>query len=357
MDVSRDAAIAYRIHAQGLHRRSVADAAAVLDLGVQHHQSSVPVALAARLPEGAALDGELAWTHRGAPHRHTSDLAAWARRLRPLSETDAMARLIWTTEQSAAFPALAGIDRTAEVLQAVVAGPMTKGEVSTAVSRELPRELQRDCPSCGVWHVFDQLLRLAGLPAGITLDGGRTLRALPAPPGWVRPSGVGAPEDVAELVTAAVRVLGPATTADLAAWAGTSAGALAPAVEAAGLVAVRVEGRRAWMAPDAVDRLTDPPVPPGLRLLPPFDPLLSARDRALLVPDAGRRRALWPALGHPGAVLAGTDVVGTWRPTASGKKLTLAVTASGALPRDLLDEEAARVAAARGLRLGGVSVS
>ncbi|MDL5157633.1 winged helix DNA-binding domain-containing protein [Actinomycetospora termitidis] len=356
MDVTRAQAIAFRIDAQGLHRRSIDGAAALLELGVQHHQSSVAVALAARLPDGPPDDGELAWSHRGAPHRHRrSDLAAWARRLRPLSEPDAMARLIWTAEQSDAFPALAAIDRTAEVLAAAVTSPMTKGEVSTAVSRELPRALQRDCPSCGVWHVFDQLLRLAALPAGVALDGGRTLRALPTPDGWSRPTGPGTVSDVAELVTAAVRIFGPATTADLAAWIGTSAGALASAVEATGLVAVRVEGRRAWVATDDVDRLVDPPSPPELRLLPPFDPMLSARDRALLVPDTERRRALWPALGHPGAVLAGTEVVGTWRPSASGKKLTLTV--SGDVPRPLLDDEAERVAAARGLRLAAVTVS
>ncbi|MCD2190759.1 DNA glycosylase AlkZ-like family protein [Actinomycetospora soli] len=358
MDVTREQAIALRVAAQGLARRSVDDAAALLDLGVQHRESSVAVALAARLPDRPPADDVLAWTHRAAPHRHhLADLARWARALRPLSAADAAGRLTWTAEQDAAFGALEAIDRVAEVLTSVVTGPMTKGELSTAVSREIPRALQRDCPSCGVWHVYDQLLRLAALPAGLTLDGGRVLRALPPDDGWRRPVGPGEPADVAGLVTAAARVFGPATTADLAAWIGTSAGALRPAVDVADLAAVRVAGRRAWVVRDRLEVLADPPSPPDLRLLPAFDPLLSARDRALLVPDPQRRRALWPALGHPGAVLVGTEVLGTWRPRAAGSALTLEVTAFEELPRDLLDEEAERVAAARGLRLRAVTVA
>lgn len=358
MDVTREQAIAFRVAAQGLARRDAGDAAVLLDLGVQHRESSVAVALAARLPDGAPSDGVLAWTHRAAPHRHhPADLARWARALRPLSEADAASRLVWTAEQNAAFGALDAIDRVAEVLAATVDGPMTKGELSTVVSREIPRALQRDCPGCGVWHVHDQLLRLGALPAGLTLDGGRVLRALPPDDGWRRPEGPGHPVEVAGLVTAAVHVFGPVTTADLAAWIGTSAGALRPAVDAADLATVRVEGRRAWVVRDRLEVLADPPSPPDLRLLPAFDPLLSARDRALLVPDPPRRRALWPALGQPGAVLVGTEVLGTWRPRASGGALTLEVTAFTDLPPDPLAEEAERVAAARGLRLRAVTMA
>jgi hypothetical protein len=122
---------------------------------------------------------------------------------------------------------------------------------------------------------------------------------------------------------------------------------------------VTIEGRRAWAAADQLALLADPPPPPHLRLLPPFDPLLTGRDRALLVPDPARRRALWPTLGQPGAVLVDGEVVGTWRPRASGKTLTLAVTAfedgSWSGPDDeALHDEAGRVATARGLRPTGI---
>jgi hypothetical protein len=363
--LTRERVLAFRIAAQGLGRVDDDGAAAVLALGLQHLGPAAAVALVARLPgpplPPAQRGLELAWTHRGAPHWHAAgSLRTWADALRPLGDDDAAARLGWSGPDVAriAMAPLAAIDRVAAALTGIVTEPMTKGEVSTAISAVLPRDLQHDCVPCAATHVDEQVLRLGAGPAGVGLDpAGRAVQLLPPPPGWERPAGPGAPEDVARLVVAAVRVLGPVTTADLAAWVGTGASLLAPAVEAAAaqLREVTVDGRPAWVAADRLDLLDDPPPPPDLRLLPPFDPLLTGRDRALLVPDPERRRALWPALGQPGAVLARGEVVGTWRPQASGKKLTLAVTAfdGGSWPG--LDDEAVRVAAARGLRLAGVS--
>ncbi len=372
MDVSRERAVAFRIAAQGLGRVDDDGAAAVLDLGVQHLGPAAAIALAARVPGEPVTPAdrglELAWTHRGAPHWHEAgSLRRWADALRPLDDDDAAARLVWSgpdVERIGIAP-LAAIDQVAAAFAAVLTAPMTKGEASTAVSAVLPRALQYDCVPCGATHVRDQVMRLGAVPAGIGLDpGGRTLRLTPAPTGWTPPSGPGSPDAVAGLVAAAVRVLGPVTTADLAAWVGTSPGLLRPAVEAAAedLRQVTVEGRRAWVAADRLDLLADPPTPPRLRLLPPFDPLLAGRDRALLVPDPARRRVLWPALGHPGAVLADGEVVGTWRPQASGKKLTLAVTRfdGGSWPGpddEALHDEAQRVAAARSLRLARLDVA
>ena len=51
--------------------------------------------------------------------------------------------------------------------------------------------------------------------------------------------------------------------------------------------------------------------------------MLQGRDRDLLVPDKSRHKALWPVLGRPGAVLVGTEVVGMWRPKATGERFTL----------------------------------
>ncbi|HEY2220652.1 DNA glycosylase AlkZ-like family protein [Actinomycetospora sp.] len=367
MDVSRERAVAFRIAAQGLGRVDDDDAAGVLDLGVQHLGPAAAIALAARMPgppvPPAGRGLEIAWTHRGAPYWHEAgSLRRWTDALRPLDDDDAAARLGWSgpgTARTGIAP-LTAIDQVTAAFTTVLTEPMTKGEASTAVSAVLPRALQYDCVPCGATHVYDQLMRLGAGPAGIGLDpGGRTLRLTPPPPGWAPPSGPGSPDAVARLVTAAVRVLGPVTTADLAAWVGTGAGLLRPAVDAAApdLAEVTVGGRRAWVASDRLDLLADPPVPPRLRLLPPFDPLLAGRDRALLVPETGRRRTLWPSLGHPGAVLADGEVVGTWRPRASGKKLTLAVTGFVGGPWPGLDEEAERVAAARGLRLVGITAS
>ncbi len=63
-----------------------------------------------------------------------------------------------------------------------------------------------------------------------------------------------------------------------------------------------------------------------MRLLGPFDLFLQGRDRELVVPDADARKDLWRTIGRPGGVLAGHEVVGSWRPRSKGKKLRLAVT-------------------------------
>ena len=92
-----------------------------------------------------------------------------------------------------------------------------------------------------------------------------------------------------------------------------------------------------------------------------MDPLLQGRDRDILVPDAAVRSEVWRALGNPGAVLRGIDVVGTWRPRlVARKRLELRVTLYAKLTRAqlaALDDEADRVAAARGVVEASVSVT
>jgi hypothetical protein len=119
-------------------------------------------------------------------------------------------------------------------------------------------------------------------------------------------------------------------------------------------VEVSVEGRKAWSLGE----------PPGVgvdqdlvRLLGGYDLLLQGRDRSLLVPDKSRHKGLWPTLGRPGAVLVGTDLVGIWRPKATGKKFTLRLGAWSPLSRvvrDRVEEQGAALAHHRGLTFGGV---
>jgi hypothetical protein len=87
-------------------------------------------------------------------------------------------------------------------------------------------------------------------------------------------------------------------------------------------VEVEVEGQRRWMLdmPDAADGEVD-----VASLLGPFDLFMQAKDRELLVPDAGRRKAMWPVIGRPGGVLVDGELVGSWRPRASGRKLSVQV--------------------------------
>ena len=86
---------------------------------------------------------------------------------------------------------------------------------------------------------------------------------------------------------------------------------------------------------------------PVVRLLGPPDLFLRARDRELLAPDPDVRETLQAVLGRPGAVVAGGEVVGTWRPRASGSRLRLRVGTWSAVAEELLVEQAEPLAAHR----------
>ena len=77
----------------------------------------------------------------------------------------------------------------------------------------------------------------------------------------------------------------------------------------------------------------------------------------MIVPDASRHKALWPVIGRPGAVLAGTEIVGTWRPRASGDKLTLRLDLWSKIDKRIraaVEGEAEKLAAHRGSTLTGL---
>jgi len=129
-----------------------------------------------------------------------------------------------------------------------------------------------------------------------------------------------------ELARRYLHVLGPGTAASFARWAGirpAEAGAafagLAPA-----LTAVRSPVGDGWILADdeAAFRARPGPAAPA-RLLPSGDAyyLLWGADRALLVPDAKRRAALWTSRVWPGALLVNGDIVGVWR--RSGAELSI----------------------------------
>jgi hypothetical protein len=72
----------------------------------------------------------------------------------------------------------------------------------------------------------------------------------------------------------------------------------------------------------AVRAAPGPPAP--ARLLPSGDAyyLLQGADRALLVPEAAHRAALWTSRVWPGAALVEGEVVGTWRRAAGQVTVT-----------------------------------
>lgn len=98
-----------------------------------------------------------------------------------------------------------------------------------------------------------------------------------------------------------------------------------------------------------------------MRLLGAGDPLLQARDRERLIPDAALRKRVWAPSGAPGVVLADGEVVALWRGRRKGRRLEVEVTpAAGALPpavRAAIEAEAAAIAPLRGATSATVSCS
>ena len=114
---------------------------------------------------------------------------------------------------------------------------------------------------------------------------------------------------------------------------------------------------RGWLLRDDLDPLGSAPAPEGVRLLPPGDPFLQPANRALLVPDAEVRTALFRPVASPGAVLSRGRLVGLWRMRLQGGRAQVAVERLGRLPAREVAAEARRVAAVRGAARAEVDVS
>jgi hypothetical protein len=365
----------HRVRVQQLDRpvdpaRAVTDAA-VLDLGVQDTGPDGALwALALRGVPVAAHGWDealaLAWTVRGAPHAYRrADLPAVQRAVRPYSDADAGKRIYDAAKplRAADLRPLDALSRAARTMRDVVDAPLDKGGVSTRMTRELPEPYLRWCRSCGVTHMWEMPFRLAALHGGLELEPGTSppvLRRAPRFPAR-QVGAVERPDDEPldadgrhDLVRGVLHLLGPTDPKHVAAFLD------APLADVRrrwppDVAAVDVAGAEASVLADDLPSLLDAAGPRGepvVRLLGPYDLFLQARDRDLLVPDRDRQKALWPVLGRPGAVLAGGDVVGTWRPRARGRRLALELDPWVPWDADLeaaVAIEHARLAAFRGL--------
>jgi hypothetical protein len=368
MKVSREQVIAYRVAVQQLHRDGRAvRSLAVLDIGVQDAAGEqARLAFDARLPKppGAEVYGPdralaLVWSLRGAPYVHRrSDLDALAGALYPLSEADAAQRINETgpSVARAGISAFEQFTTAVDAMRAVVRTPMAKGAVSTAVTKKLPEPMRHMCRACKTSHISDSAMRASFLAAGLELQPDTS------PPVMQRRQGARVTKKLdlkalTKLIRSYLTLLGPATAVHAAGYLE----ARRADVEQAwpdDLVEVRVDGSSAWLPTEVEQQLAAPRDPDVVRLLGAFDPYLQARDRDLIVPDKAVHKALWPVLGRPGAVFVDGEVAGTWRPKASGKKLTVAVEEFAPLPPPVIDQleaEAERVAAVRGLELAAVT--
>ncbi|MGQ0574244.1 MAG: DNA glycosylase AlkZ-like family protein [Pseudonocardia sp.] len=301
----------------------------------------------------------LAWTIRGAPHLYRrADLPGVVAAVAPFSAADAAKRVFDAARplKAAGIDVLDALDVVADAMREMVTTPMVKGEVSTRLAALLPEPYLRFCRPCDAVHLYEQTFRLAALRAGLELEPGTSPPVLRPVAGLVAGdeavAGAGVPEHL-DVVRGYLRLLGPATPAQIAAYLDAPVREV-QARRPPDAVDVRVGDETRWLLAADVDALNADP-PPVTRLLGPFDLFLQARDRSLLVPDAARAKALWPVLGRPGAVLAGGEIVGTWRPR-SGARLAVAVTLWGRADRAAIEEQAQRLAAHRGVRLGAVTV-
>ena len=134
----------------------------------------------------------------------------------------------------------------------------------------------------------------------------------------VPPAGIDPLKARLELARRHLHVFGPTTPDAFARWAGISGREGVTAFDALrrSLTAVRTPIGDAWILTrdEPAFRAAPGPVAPA-RLLPSGDAfyLLQGDDRALLVPDADHRSALWTSRVWPGAVLVNGEVGGTWR--------------------------------------------
>ncbi|GAB3555626.1 hypothetical protein J2S53_003506 [Actinopolyspora lacussalsi] len=329
IDVGRDRVLAYRAAAQELARTGTEpESLRVFRLGVQDNQSGAAVlALAARcsgtFTSDDVFDGGRTvrtWSVRGAPHLHgRAELPGLATALWPLDDGDAETRL----GSSGRAVRKAGVSGTeafrlvAAAMRDTVTEPMTKGDASAGVSRRVPDALKYDCRTCGATHVYGSLFQNAALAAGILLDpraSGTVL--LPDSEAGSIP---GEARGTDELIRAYLRLHGPATPETVADFFGTRADRIRR-VWPEGLTEVRVAGSAAWLDDSGTEELRSAPPFEEVRLLPPTDPFLQARDRSLLLPDESRRKELWKSLNSPGAVFARGEILGTWRLRGAGRK-------------------------------------
>lgn len=352
------------------HEATEVSAAQVLArrVAVQGLDRSTAEALAARLRDGASAVPDLGdgrryisiWATRGAPLvLPKGQVADFAAASTPVDTADAVHRLAGngTMLDRAGIDPRDAIRTTALTMRGVLTEPTTKGEASEALTAKLPEGYSPYCKGCDTNHVGEQLMRLAALAGGLRLVPGESPATLTPIPNWKLPPEE--PVGAEALVRAYLHLLGPATHAQVGTFFGTTATA-AKSMWPEDATPVTVDGAKAWALDGDLDLLVDPPKPNLARLLPRSDPWLLARDRAVVIPDAARRKVIWPATGWPGAVLVDGDVVGAWRTKVSGSKLAMSVEAFEPInrkARSVIEEEAAVVAQLRDRDLTDVTIA
>ncbi|MHB1293776.1 MAG: winged helix DNA-binding domain-containing protein [Anaerolineae bacterium] len=383
--LDRERVLAFRLAGQHLAQRlapgSLAEAAGAC--GLQNSPpGSAELALFARVeglaPEtferAVSADRTLLqiWSLRGAPYVVPArDAAPFTTGLLPQSE-ECLRAFIMGAEPALARLGLSGtevVQRTAGAMQVVLDGRTLPFR---QLSTELAAYIARDLPAAQLeaWgspsgyapgqplgealvHFALRLVALQGTlcfadrigrEAGLA----RTDQWLGAPL-----PGVATAAARAELVRRYLHCYGPSNPEHLAVWTGVSpAQALASwALVEPELAPVTWLGRTAWLLAADLPRLRDAPRPTGVRLLPPYDPYLSQRERDTLLPERRVHRRVWLRNGNPGAVLVDGEIAGLWRPCKQGRRLIVTIEPLVDIPAGVRTEvaaEASRLASFRG---------
>ncbi|MDQ4069275.1 MAG: winged helix DNA-binding domain-containing protein, partial [Actinomycetota bacterium] len=330
-------------------------------------------ALAVRgAPPPGPDDLAFAWTWRGAPHAYRrTDLADVVVATAPLSEADAAKRIFDAAKplNATGIPVLDALASVARHLREVVTRPAVKGEVSRRLAELLDEPVLRYCRACKATHPYEMTFRLPALQGGLELEPATSppvLRRIPGlRPALYRRLGTDA-DPRFDAVRGYLRFFGPARVSDVAGFLDAPVKDVKvhwPAdVREVDVADVEPSGKReprfvleadadvlAAFGPDGGTRT--------VRLVAPYDPYLQLRDRETLVPEAARRKELWPVLGRPGAILVNGEVAGTWRPRSAGSKLTVRIALGAATTgqRAAVEDEARRLADHRGVALAAVT--
>jgi hypothetical protein len=399
--VSRQQIVAFRLAALHLDRRLPPDQLvdAARPCGLQDTPPGNAAVAAAARADGVTPDAwtralgdektlVALWAMRGSPVVvATDDLPVFTLGLLPDDE-EALLRLL--TSEFAPVVAESGVSAgelverlTERARDALDGRVLTKRELGHALAAAVPDRLASRLAPETAWGSYDALSALAltvarvvshrgafliAPRAGNELSAVRTDQWLgrdPAPMAW---------EDArAELARRFLRAFAPATAEDFAWWATVHPDAATRRAQEeyarrtwrlieAELAEVEREedGSRAFALAADGGRLSSPPTPDGVRLLPPHDPLLMLPDREALVPDVLQGR-VWKAQHNPGVVLEGVDAVALWRSRKQGRRLLVSVEPlAGALARgarEAIQAEAERIAPLRGCASADVDVA
>ena len=370
-EVTRRQVLAFRMAQHQLDDPERSGDVDLLDYGVQDTgPDGAGWALAIRGGSAEPKGTALAWTLRGAPHAYRrADLAAISVATAPFGEADASKRIFDASKplKEAGIETLDALREVAGHLRQLASTPIVKGDASGALRDLLDDPYLRFCRVCDAIHIYEMPFRLAALQAGLELEAGTSppvLRRVPR----LKPNDLehlaGEAEPRFDIIRNHLRFYGPATVKEVAAFVDmplkeVKAHWPEDAVEVRVTGAPAAKGSPRFLLDQHLDAAKDaaPPKGSSVVLLGPFDPYLQTRDRELLVGSAAHRKALWPTIGRPGAMVLDGEIVATWRPKTAGSKLTVRLDPWTSLTKKVrgqIEAQSERLATHRDVALAGV---